>query len=83
MAAASAAGVPRRDEPAVEPVAHQLGDRRGARGDDRQSLGERLDDDVRQAVTVAVGRDLGGEEEEIARPVLRPDRRLIEWRPPT
>ena len=78
IAAANAPASPGGTSRPWTPVAHQLGDRRGARGDDRQSLGERLDDDVRQAVAVAVGRDLGREEEEIARPVLRPDRGLIE-----
>ena len=72
------ASVPGRDEPAVDAVDDELGDRRRPRGDHGQSLGERLDHDVRQPVPVAIRGDLGGEHEEITGPVLRPDRGLVE-----
>jgi hypothetical protein len=75
--------VGRRDEPALDAVEHDLGNGRGARGHDRQALGQGLDHDVRQPVAVAVGRDLGGEDEEVARAIVSAHRRLIEGPPPT
>ena len=62
----------------MNPVDDQLRDRRRVRGDHRQALGERLDHGVGQAVAVAVRGDLGGQEEEVARPVQGADRRLAE-----
>ena len=62
----------------MDPVHHELGDGRLTRGDDRHTLGERLDQDVGQPVAVAVGGDLGREEEKVARSVLSADGGLIE-----